>query len=63
MKTKMIYWLQSQRFSLQLNTQEDSVRCIGFIWRAALGLAAPPTGRFLRFIKINSKNKYLYCQK
>lgn len=63
MKTKVIYWLQSQHFSLQLNPQEDGVRCIGLIWRVALGLAAPPTSRFLRFIKINSKNKYLHCQK
>lgn len=63
MKTEMIYWLQSQPFSLHLNPQEDGVHCIGLVWRAALGLAAPPTGRILRFIKINSKNKYLYCQK
>lgn len=63
MKTKMIYWLQSQHFSVQLNPQEVGVCCIGLIWRSALGLAAPPTDRILRFIKINSKNKYLYCQK
>lgn len=63
MKTKMIYWLQIQRFSLKLNPQEDGVHCIGLIWRDTLELASPPTGRFLRFIKINSKNKYLCCQK